>query len=252
MIIDYQKLLDFIVESGKRLNTRAGNIADIGITKSDLTEEDIAIERGLKKIIEAFDGKHVVFAEEENDFYQEAENIWVVDPISGTSNFIKGLPHYGVVISHLVNQKAVFAAVYDPFADELFTAYLGKGAFLNGQKIQVSKTTSMLIVRISSEWAKPELVERVVSKLSGYEIENRRSSMAVNHCWVASGRYDGFVSFTKDAFPEFAGGLILREAGGQFTNIEGKSDILPTDRIFVGGNNKTYSKIFQIIKEEVN
>lgn len=152
MQIDYQKIIDFILTSGKRLATRAGNIADIGITKTDLTEEDLAIERGLKNIISSFGNDHVLYAEEENDLFQKTDNIWVIDPISGTESFIRGLPHYSIVLTHLVKHKAVFAAVYDPSVDELFTAYLNKGAFLNGQPIKVSQGCDKIILRPSNVW----------------------------------------------------------------------------------------------------
>jgi len=96
MAVDYQKVIDFMLVSGKRLVMRAGKIADIGIIKKDLTEEDLAIERGLKEIITSFGSDHALFAEEENDVFQESKNVWAVDPISSTSSFIKGLPHYAL------------------------------------------------------------------------------------------------------------------------------------------------------------
>jgi len=74
MQTNYQKIIDFVVESGKRLITRTGNIADIGVTKQFLTEEDIKIERGLKEIIKDFGDKHILFAEEENDTAQNSDD----------------------------------------------------------------------------------------------------------------------------------------------------------------------------------
>src|SRR5579863_94873 len=111
---EYQKIIDFMLVSGKRLIQRTGNIKDIGITKTDLTEEDLAIERGFKEIISSFEGEHVLYAEEEHDVFKNADSIWVADPISGTANFIQGKPYYSIVITHLINHKAVFAAVYNP------------------------------------------------------------------------------------------------------------------------------------------
>jgi myo-inositol-1(or 4)-monophosphatase len=246
MAIDYQKVIAFVLESGKRLVARAGNIADIGISKKDLTEEDLAIERGFKEIVSGFGADHVLYAEEENDIFQKSENIWVVDPISGTHNLIEGKPHYAVVISHLVHHKPVFAAVYDPSVDELFTAQLGKGAFLNGAPIRVSTLASKIIIRVSAAWKKPELVEKVTTALAHFAVEDNRYSMAVNYCAVASGRAGGIIAFTKDSFPEFAGSLIVQEAGGMFTNVKGDSVISPDDRIFVGGNSKVYERLLSI------
>lgn len=252
MKVDYKKIIDFMLESGKRLAARAGNIADIGITKTDLTEEDLAIERGFKSIIRGFGGRHALYAEEENDLFQTSDNLWVVDPISGTKGFIKGIPNsYSIVISHLVKHKAVFAAVYNPAADELFQAHVGKGAFLNNQPIKVSQGHNTVILRPSLQWKKPEIMEKAKKLLSSCVIENNRDLIALNYCSVACGRSDGIATFTKDAFPEFAGSLIVQEAGGKFTNIKGQSNIDPGDRIFVGANEKFYNELFPLIQQAV-
>ncbi|OGF03870.1 MAG: hypothetical protein A3H14_02540 [Candidatus Doudnabacteria bacterium RIFCSPLOWO2_12_FULL_49_8] len=253
MDIDYHKIIDFRVASGKRLATRAGNIVDIGITKVHLTEEDLAIERGLQNIIASFGTNHILYAEEEHDLFQNSDNLWVVDPISGTSGFIKGAPNsYSIVISHLVNHMTVFAAVYNPTADELFTAFAGKGAFLNNRPIKVSQAHSKVILRPSIAWKRPEVIEKVANLLSGYMVENNWNSIAVEYCAVACGRVDGIATFTKDAFPEFAGGFIIQEAGGKFTNIEGATNINPSDRVFVGGNPEFYDELFTLIKTGSN
>ncbi len=246
--MDYGRIIDFMLASGKRLLARSGRIADIGVTKTDLTEEDLAIERGLSDIISTFPGSHVLYGEEEHDLFTRSESIWVIDPISGTSNFIRGLPHYSIVVSHLLRHRPVFAAVYDPTVDELFTAYAGRGAFLNGGAIEVSKGRSRIIVKPSAWWHDPEAVEKVTEALDCYETEMNSYSMAVNYCSVACGRADGVVTFTKDTFPEFAGALIIREAGGRFTNIEGSSDLDEGDRIFVGANDRFYDELFPLVR----
>lgn len=133
----YKKIIKQIIISGKRLKRKAGKIKDIGVTKKYLTKEDIRIERELKKIAKGNNPQCEFYAEEENENFLSAEDVWVADPISGTHVFIAGLPHYGIVVSHLKNQKVQFAAVYDPSMDELYTAYWGKGTFLSNHKITV-------------------------------------------------------------------------------------------------------------------
>jgi len=238
-----------MIESGNRLKKKSGNISDIGITKAYLTEEDIAIERGFKEIISQYGSNHVLYAEEENDVFNNHDNVWIADPISGTKCFIKGEQHYSIVIAHMINNKIVFSAVYDPSVDELFTAYAEKGAFLNENPIKISGGDNKVILRPSSGWKNPETITKAENILSQYEVERNTYSMAVNYCWVATGRFDAVVSFTKDSFPEFAGGFIIQQAGGRFTNIDGNSNIVSSDRIFVGGNNEMYEKLFPIIKE---
>lgn len=251
---EYQKIIDFMLASGRRLATRTGNIRDIGITKSDLTEEDLAIERGFKEIINTFEGEHVLYAEEEHDVFRAADSIWVADPISGTANFIKGKPYYSIVITHLVKHRPAFAAVYNPGADEIFTAFAGRGAFLNGQPIRVSGENANVIVPAFSLGETQELghIDRLKELLKSYSLEINQHSMGINYCAVACGRYDGIVSFSKDSFPEFAGGLMIQEAGGKFTNVEGENTIKPADRIFIGGNKKFYDEIFPKVKQANN
>lgn len=250
-MVNYDEILKFIVASGDRLVTKHGKVKDIGITKTDLTEEDLVIERGLKDIINSFGKDHVLFAEEENDTFVGSENIWVSDPISGTHRFIKGESHYAIVVSHLVNHQPVFAAVYDPSVKELFSAYQNRGSFLNKTPIKVSQNLKKVIVRPSMVWKDPQVIQRMLALLQNKEIENNTYSIAINYCMVACGRFDGIVSFTKDTFPEFAGSLIIREAGGVFTNIDGQENILPSDRIFVAGNKNTYKELYQLAKKAV-
>jgi myo-inositol-1(or 4)-monophosphatase len=248
MKIDYDKILAFMKISGDRLKEKCGKIADIGVTKAYLTEEDIAVERGFKEIIGSFGKDHFMYAEEENDNFLDHENIWIADPISGTKCFIKGEDHYSIVIAHMVKNKVIFSAVYDPSVNEFYKAYINKGAFLNDKLIRASDGVKKVILRPSSGWKDPKVIERAEIALSKYEIERNTYSMAVNYCSVASGRFDGVASFTKDSFPEFAGGFILREAGGKFTNIKGDSNIISSDRIFIGGNEKMYNELLPLIK----
>lgn len=235
--------------SGKRLATRAGKIADIGITKEDLTEEDIAIERGFKEIITGFGPNHSLYGEEENNIFQSTENVWVIDPISSTATFIAGLPHYAIVIAHLIKRIVVFAAVYDPSVDEMFTAYKGKGAFKNGEKILVDPNRSDLILFKSKEWKSPEQASALRKSFSDFIINHPTYSVAIMCCRIAQGASGGLILLAKDSFPEFAGSLIILEAGGQFTNIDGHRDIEVLDRVFIGGNEQTYKNIFPRVKD---
>lgn len=247
-MIDYKKITDFMVISGKRLVTKAGQVKDIGITKTDLTEEDLAIENGLHEIIDSFDIPHTFYSEEVYDIYVPDRHIWIADPISGTLNFINNNPHYAIVVSHILNGEVVFAAVYDPSADELFTASKGKGSYLNGKSINVSNEVNRVLIRESMAWQRPLTAGAIKQALHKYQTEENQYSMALNYCWVAQGKYGGIVSLTKDTFPEFAGSLIIQEAGGIYTNQEGNS-ISVDDRIFVGGNKLIYPELLNIVKK---
>lgn len=248
----YRKIIEYVITAGKRLTKKAGNVKDIGIRKKYLTEEDLRIERELKKIVHNYNPQHGFFAEEQNNTFSNKENVWVVDPISGTRSFIEGLPHYGIVVSHIYNQNIMFAVIFDPSANELFTAYHGKGAYFNYGKITMSNRQPRnlrIIFQFSNIWENDPVVKKIFSTLREFDLSRNRNSHAVNYCHVACGRYDGVISLTKDSFTEFAGSLIVKEAGGLFTSLYGNESINPTDRVFIAGDKATYKKLKEVIEK---
>ncbi len=247
----YEEIIQFVVSSGKRIAKIAGKIKDIGIKKQYLTEEDLAIERGMRAIILKHKPKHGFFAEEEHDSFPKDEDVWIVDPISGTKTFIQGLPHYGIAIAHTKSGITQFGAVYDPSANELFTAYRGKGAFLNGKKISISKPNKKLkvVLNLSLQWKDEKSAQKIKQQLSLFDVETNQNSFGVNLCHLACGRFDGTITFCKDTFPIFAGALIIQEAGGTFTNDLGNSNISQKDRIFVGGNKEAYKQLWEVLRK---
>ena len=235
----YQEIIEFVVTSGKRLKTCAGQIEDIGVFKKYLTEEDLAIERGLKEIIQRHNPDHQLYAEEENETFPEgAQDVWVADPISGTKTFIQGLSHYGMAVMHQHEGVPQFAVVYDPSIDELFTAFRGQGAFLNGKPISVStgNNTSRIVFNLSSHWPDKVSSQAMTDLLGNFQLFRNTNSQAVNLCHVACGRFDGVMNFLKDSYPAFVGGFIIQEAGGVFHNSAESETLHPDDRVFIGGN----------------
>lgn len=250
MDVLYKKIIKQIVSSGRRIREKSGKIQDIGVTKKNLTEEDIRIERELKQIIKEYNPKHEFYAEEENENFLDAEDVWVVDPISGTHVFINGLPHYGVVAAHIHNHEVQFAVVYDPSMNDLYTAYRNKGVYLNGQRIYIKEVTSEIpkvIFNLSLGWKDAASARKIFYELSDFELYRVAGSHAVNDSLVTCGKYNGVVCLAKDSFPYFASSLIIREAGGTFTNLDGEENIKPGDRVFIGGDKETYQKLKLIV-----
>ncbi len=250
----YNEVINYVLAEGKVIAGKCGVIPDIGVTKKYVTEEDIRIERELKSIIQSFDSSHEIYAEEENNDWKESKNVWVIDPISGTRTFVKGIPHYGMVVSHVLNGKPQFAVVYDPSIDELFKVTRGGGAFLNDKQIHMNNDDNefksiRLILNMTHKQLGNNLSKEMIMKLSGSNLFRNSNSFAVNYCWVACGRYDGVIALTKDSFPEVAGSLFIQEAGGIFTNINGNKEIGPDDNFFVGGNQQSYAQLFELVKD---
>lgn len=240
----YTQLTDYLHEAGQQLVSLQADIKDIGVNKANVTDQDIKIERALRDMVLGLHPDHKVFAEEEHNTFEDAENIWVFDPISATRAYIEGRQHYASVISHIRNGLTQFAAVYDPSSDEMFTAQLGKGATLNGRPIHVSLTANTLLNNTATSLLNS--VDAVKLRAATEDLNPLRNevSFAVNYCWVADGRFDGVVSVAKDSFPEFAGALIMSEAGGKLTNIDGGA-IQPEDRLFIGGNPIMYEELMK-------
>jgi myo-inositol-1(or 4)-monophosphatase len=142
---DIQKLIPFITKEGKELVAKQGTIKDIGIKKQYLTQEDIEMERGIKKIIDSFEGENYFYSEEENDNFISGQSVWICDPISGTKLFLEGKSHYAVVLAHLNNGVTDFAIVYDPSSDALFKSD-GIYATMNGHKIKPSDRSKNKVI----------------------------------------------------------------------------------------------------------
>lgn len=248
----YDAVVEHIVSSGKRIRGMSGTIKDIGITKAHLTAEDVRIERELKRLVHQSYPRHAFYAEEENDHVFDADDVWVVDPISGTRLFIAGLPHYGIVAAHVHKQEVQFGAVYDPSMDTLYTAYKNEGAFLNGRRIAVSDSggaSPKVIFNLALDWKDGAIAREASRRLEGVELYRLLGSHAVNDCLVASGKCNGVVCLAKDSFPYFASSVIIKEAGGVFTNLAGDANIASTDRVFIGGDEKTYQTLKGIVDD---
>ena len=245
-----QELLEFVRSAGKMLNEKCGKVADIGVTKTYLTEYDLSIEREIKKIVTQ-DGSQF-FAEEENDNFTNAPSVWVADPISGTSRFIKGTGNYAIVVSHLRNGKVDYAAAYNPTQDKLYIAE-NKTVTLNGKQINPTSNGKRIIFAIGglseqdgvnkTSFAR-ESIEKLRAELKkDYELFEPQGSFAYNYCLVAEGLFDGVVSITKDCFPEFAGLHIANTSGVIATNVYGEKDITQKDRIFVCGHKGIHADL---------
>lgn len=197
-----------------------------------VTETDHASEAFLLGEIKSkFPGGHIL-AEESGNIQGSNEDLWYIDPLDGTVNYAHHIPIFCVSIGFAANGVMTLAAVYDPLRDEMFTAERGKGAFLNGKKLQVSETTelgkSLLVTGFPYDTWNTELdnfkyFERLAKQTQGVR---RLGSAALDACYVGAGRFDGFWEFKLKAWDIAAAGLIAAEAGATVTAIDGDPDYL--------------------------
>jgi len=246
----HKEIIDYILQAGKRLQKKSGKVADIGVIKKYLTHEDVRIERDLKKIIKKFNSEHELYSEEENFDLPNTKDVWVADPISSTKCFIMGMPHYAIVVTQLSGGKPQFAVVYDPTMNDLYVAFRGRGAYKNGKKIKVKKSDGdpSILFNFSYLYSDLNFGKEIFKKLLDFKLYKQHTSFAVGYCYVACGYFDAIVTLGKNSFPEYAGSLIIKEAGGIFCNEKGE-DIKYDNRIFVGGEKKIVQKLLGLVKE---
>lgn len=222
-----------------------------------VTEVDQLAERKITEIIRASFPEHSIIGEEygESVIHESSEYQWVIDPIDGTVNFAHGIPLCCVSIGLLHKGSVVMGAVYNPMMNELFFAEKGKGATLNGQPIKVSTKsdfkTAFLVTGFPYKWPENSLehpvkvFERMV--LQGLPIR-RLGSAAIDLCWVACGRFDGFWEYNLSAWDVAAGYLIVLEAGGTITDFEGKiGDVF--DKQTLATNGLIHQDILRVIRQ---
>lgn len=222
-------------EAGRRILSacdveHTGRVSEKGEDAANLvTAYDTAVQEYLVRELSAlYPGARFLAEEQENDpAVLGAECCFVIDPIDGTANFVHGLRCSAISLSLLTHGEAVFAAVYDPYLDELFTAVRGGGAFLNGRRILVASRPPHRAMTVfgTSPYAKERYAAptfRLAEALFRKTRDVRRSgSAALDLAHLAAGRIDVFFELTLSPWDIAAGILLIREAGGRITDLAG-------------------------------
>lgn len=245
-----QRLTEYVRHTGNRLRQKAGKITDLRDGKLWVTEEDVAIERELSGLIHEVNPQATIFAEEEHNMFEQSNEVWIIDPISHTFNFIHGLPHYAISIARMVNNEVVFALVYDISMDELFIAEQGQGTTLNGLRVQVRPDLEGAAILYDPKFGGQHSRAanmKIFSALAEFGWVKSFGSMALHYAYVSCGRVQAAVSTTKDAFPEFAGSLLVQEAGGVFTDFQGKPLTIDTRHIIAACSTGFHQQIVEVI-----
>jgi myo-inositol-1(or 4)-monophosphatase len=193
-----------------------------------VTEVDLAVERMFREMIGARFPDHQILAEEMGGSAAVPPgHCWVFDPIDGTTNFAHGLPIFCASLALELNGVADVAAVYDPNRRELFTAERGGGAFLNGVPLRVSSAEHLVDAMLVTGFpydvhARVEEIVGLFARFVGRARAVRRlGSAAIDLCWVAAGRMDGFWESDLKPWDIAGGALIVAEAGGRVTSLTG-------------------------------
>jgi myo-inositol-1(or 4)-monophosphatase len=206
-------------------------------TKDDgslLTEADMQMQIHTAAFLEqhwpqfAFLGEESSAEEQEAAMNSEA-GCWILDPVDGTSNFASGIPFYAVSLALMIQGKLVAGLVYDPSRNELFAARLGQGAELNGKPLK-AHTTKTLLKQCSGIIDFKRLKAPLAGNLathSPYSSQRSFGSVALDWCWIAAGRGQLYLHGAQNIWDYAAGWLILHEAGGQSSTLDGEVVVTP-------------------------
>jgi myo-inositol-1(or 4)-monophosphatase len=224
--------VEAVIRAGEAQMARVGSDLRVGKKGAiDLvTEMDLAIEREFRTMIGERFPSHIVLGEEfgeSGDRQTRSRFCWVLDPIDGTTNYAHGLPIFCASLALEIDGVAVVGAVYDPNRQELFTAERGHGAWLNGSPLRVSTSASLLDSLLVTGFHydiqrdHTELIGLFGEFISRARAVRRLGSAALDLCYVAAGRFDGFWEHKLQPWDVAAGALIVSEAGGRVTTIDG-------------------------------
>jgi myo-inositol-1(or 4)-monophosphatase len=247
-----------------RIITRAS--LDLGTVKvarkqrnDFVTEVDRAAEDAIIGALRQAYPDHAFLAEESGHTQgrvaadpHEADNVWIIDPLDGTTNFIHGLPQYCVSIALMQKGVVTQAVVYDPNRDELYTAGKGRGAYLNDRRIRVASRdrleesligTGFPFSQIDSLDRYLAMLRPVMEKAAGVR---RPGAAALDLAYVAAGRYDGFFELGLKPWDVAAGSLLITEAGGLVGNLQGEADYLFSGEV-LAAPPKVFSQMVSLL-----
>ena len=221
-----------------------------------VSEADRNAENAVISVIHKHYPEQAILAEESGK-QGDSEYLWIIDPLDGTTNYLHGFPVFCVSVSVMHKRHLAHGAVYDPMRQELFTASRGQGAQLDGRKIRVSGRNSLeraLIgtgfpFRDSNEALEPYL-RMLVSAIKNTEGIRRAGAAALDLCYVAAGRLDAFWETGLSIWDLAAGALIIREAGGIVSGLDGSEDFLDTGHI-LAGSPKIYTELAKLFGPDI-
>lgn len=218
-----------------------------------VTEMDLLAEKVIVSEIRKRYPDHSLLAEEKTDLRADSPYRWIIDPLDGTTNYAHGFPVFSVSIALEKEGKVILGAVYDPTRDELFVAKKGQGTRLNGRKIRVSSTPKLSECLLATGFPY-DIREAAADNFDHFRnfalrahAVRRAGSAALDLCYVAAGRFDGFWEMRLGPWDMAAGGLIVREAGGKVTDFLGNPVHLDGEHV-LASNGKIHREMMRILK----
>lgn len=219
-----------------------------------VTEMDRKAEAFLMdQILSTFPG-HQILTEETGEIKGQAGCTWYIDPLDGTTNYAHHMPTFAVSLAFSSEGQMQLGVVYDPMRDECFSAEKGRGAWLNGQPIRVGQADQLLHALLVTGF--PYDLERIEKNLVCFAHFSRLSqgvrrlgSAALDLCYIAAGRVDGYWEQTLQAWDLAAGSLIVEEAGGVVTSIQGDPNYIKPPYSILAANPNLHAQMLAEFKK---
>ncbi|NKZ39693.1 MULTISPECIES: inositol monophosphatase family protein [Oleiagrimonas] len=215
-----------------------------------VSDVDRAAEAEIVRELKRAYPRHAFLGEESGQIGR-GNLVWVIDPLDGTHNYLRGIPHFSVSIAMLDKGEPVYGVIYDPLRDELFTASKGDGAYLNDRRIRVGKRESLDGAMLATGFpyrqrahldAQLDMTRQLLTQA---EDLRRTGSAALDLAYTAAGRFDGYFEIGLKPWDMAAGCLLVREAGGSFTDFAGR-DGLPESGNLIAGNHHLVRAMVEI------
>ena len=221
------------------------------VTTSDKNVEKILIEE-LQKARPDYS----ILSEEIGQIKNKEEFRWIIDPIDGTSNFLHGIPHFGISIGLEHNNEIICGIIYDPIKNEMFVAEKGNGSYLNNQRIRVSSRSKLkdcLIITGGPAFRSKDK-DKQLSLNEYYKFSSKvmtpirkMGSASLDMAYVAAGRCDGFWQRNLNYWDIAAGIILVKEAGGFVTDFKGNNEYIENKTIIVT-NSKINEEMIEVLK----
>jgi myo-inositol-1(or 4)-monophosphatase len=257
-------MLNTAVKAARRAGniiTRASRNLDVVVVREKaandfVSEVDREAEQTIIRALHEAYPDHSILAEE-SGASGTSEYQWIIDPLDGTTNFLHGFPQYAVSIALKHRDVITQAVIYDPTRNDLFTASRGRGAFLNDQRMRVSKRTTLKssLLGTGFPFRQMEHIDPYMATLK-YMMSHatgvrRAGSATLDLAYVAAGRLDGFWEIGLSPWDMAAGALMISEAGGLVGDLAGENRYLETGNI-IGGTPKVFGELLKALQPHLS
>jgi myo-inositol-1(or 4)-monophosphatase len=246
-------MLSAALKASRGLLRDFGEVEHLQVSKKGpgnfVTRADRRAEQVIVEVLQKARPEYSFLLEESGEIKgTDPEHRWIVDPLDGTSNFLHAIPHFAISIALEKNGEIISGIVYDPLKDELFYAQKGRGAYVNDRRLRVSAREDFTdsLIGIAFPRAYEEGSKEFFSKIQEINQQasalRRSGSSALDLCYVAAGRYDGYAAVNLQPWDMAAASLIILEAGGFISDFHGRKDFLNAQQV-CAGNEKIHQAL---------